>query len=124
MFKTVVFTVPDYNTIFMFINDLLMSYPAVSRTFPVTLLATMLVSYPRHIVGEIITKVLTQERLLVLRNKPLKPVEFVSVMITYSKMAPSELCDRYHDWYSKNTFLGRKKKTSMEKKNEVKDVHK
>lgn len=124
MFKTVVFTVSDYNTIFMFINDLLMNYSAVSRTFPVTLLATMLASYSRHIIGEIITKVLTQERLLMLRNKPLKPVEFVSVMATYSKMAPPELCDQYYDWYSKNTSLGRKKKTSIEKKNEIKDTHK
>lgn len=99
VFETIVFTVSDYNTIFMFLNNSLMSYPAVSREFPVTSLTTMLASYPRQVVFDILAEVMTKERVLKLRNIPLDPTEFVPVMMKYPNMKPTELRDRYYNWY-------------------------
>lgn len=82
-----------------------MSYPAVDREFPVTPLATMLAGYPRHEVAAMVAEVMTQERVLELRIKPLNPFEFIPVMMKYQKKGPT-LCDRYYNWYNKYVPLG------------------
>lgn len=134
VFKTVVFTVPDYNTIFVFLNGLLMSYPAVDREFPVTPLATMLVGYSRHEVASIVSDVMTQDRVLQLRISPLSPLEFVPSMMKYPKNGPA-VCQRYYGWYNKYTPMGilkglkmieqseaRKKVKKKPRKNQIKIV--
>lgn len=96
---------PDYNTIFLFLNELLMSYPAVDREFPVTPLATMLVGYSRHEVDSIVTEVMTQDRVLELRINPLSPLEFIPAIMKYPKKGPV-MCDRYYNWYNKYMPMG------------------
>lgn len=112
-FETIVFTVPDYNTIFMLLNRLLMSYPAVNREFPVTVLATLLAGYPRYMVTDIVADIMTNERVLTLRNIPLNVKEFDSVMNNYPVHKADELCNQYHNWYKKSTSLGAKKALQM-----------
>lgn len=109
VFENVVFTVPDYNSMFMFLNNLLMSYPAVDREFPVTVLATLLAGYPRHLVADIVADVMTNTRVLTLRNIHLNVKEFDSVMANYPVHKPDELCNQYHNWYKKYTSMGVKR---------------
>jgi len=87
-----------------------MSYSAVSRKFPVTSLANMLAGYSRQMVADIIARVITTERMLVLKQKPLDPMEFVAAIINYPKMEADELRNQYYNWYSKCVPLGIKKK--------------
>lgn len=114
VFHTIVFTVPDYNTIFMFLYNLLMSYPAVSRSFPVTRIATELASYPRQVVADIVTEVMTSERVLALSNRPLDHTEFFSVIAKYLK-PKRKLIDLYHEWFINYVPLGIKRKLKIEK---------
>lgn len=90
----------------MFLSSLLMSYPAVDREFPVTVLATLLAGYPRHIVADIVAVIMTNERVLTLRNICLNVKEFESVMKNYPVHKPGELCNQYHNWYMKSTSMG------------------
>lgn len=89
-----------------------MSYPAINRSFPVTSLATVLASYPRHVVASIVAEVMTTERVLTLRHKPLDPMEFIPVMVKYPKPNP-ELCEQYHGWYRENVPLGVKRNKKL-----------
>lgn len=116
VFENVVFTVPDYETTFMFLNSLLMSYPAVNREFPVTVLASLLSGYPRHIVANIVADVMTNARVLTLRNIHLNVKEFDSVMANYPIYKPGELCDLYHNWCRKYTSMGIKRTLQMAEK--------
>ncbi|VVC37808.1 P-loop containing nucleoside triphosphate hydrolase [Cinara cedri] len=104
VFDTVVFTVPDYNTMFMSLQESLMRYPAISRTFPVTALATILSSYSRQMVIDIVDEVMNNERVLTLRQKPLEPKEFIPYMIKYPKNP--ELRDQFYNWYIRFVPLG------------------
>ncbi|XP_025193072.1 dynein regulatory complex protein 11-like, partial [Melanaphis sacchari] len=115
IFETIVFTVPDDCTTFLFLNDLLMSYPVVSRTFPVTPLATMLAGYSRQMIADIVAKVMTTERVLTLRKHPLDPAEFVPVILEYPKQNPQQF-EQYYKWYNKYVSIGVSKVLEMETK--------
>ncbi|CAH1738693.1 unnamed protein product [Aphis gossypii] len=122
VFETIVFTVPDDCTIFLFLNDLLMSYPVVSRTFPVTPLATMLAGYSRQMIADIVAEVMTTERVLTLRQDPLDPVEFVPVILKYPKQNPQQF-EQYYKWYNKYVPIGVSKMLEMETKQTPKNIN-
>ncbi|XP_060849798.1 uncharacterized protein LOC132928881, partial [Rhopalosiphum padi] len=113
IFETIVFTVPDTCTIFIFLNELLMSYPVVSRTFPVTPLATMLAGYSRQMIADIVAEVMTTERVLTLRQHPLDPTEFVPIILKYPKQNPQQF-EEYYKWYNKYVPIGVRKVLEME----------
>ncbi|XP_060876495.1 dynein regulatory complex protein 11-like isoform X1 [Metopolophium dirhodum] len=115
IFETIVFTVPDDCTIFLFLNDLLMSYPVVSRRFPVTPLTKMLAGYSKQMIADIVAEVMTTERLLTIRQYPLNPVEFVPVMFKYPKQNPQQF-ELYKKWYDKYVSMGIRKVLEMEAK--------
>lgn len=98
-----------------------MSYSAVKRDFPVTLLATMLADFSRQVVADIVAELMTEERVQLLRYTPLDPREFVPVMMKYSKLPGTRLFDRYHNWYKQYVPMGINKRLKMlEKKAAVK----
>lgn len=115
IFETIVFTVPDDNTIFLFLNDLLMSYPVVSRRFPVTPLANMLAGYSKQMIADIVAEVMTTERVLTIRQYPLDPLEFVPVILKYPKQNPQQF-ELYKKWYDKFVSIGVRKKLAMQTK--------
>ncbi|KAL4090726.1 hypothetical protein QTP88_025507 [Uroleucon formosanum] len=115
IFETIVFTVPDDCTIFLFLNDLLMSYPVVNRRFPVTPLAIMLAGYSRQMISDIVAEVMTTERVLTIRQYPLNPLEFVPVMLKYPKQNPQQF-ELYKKWYDKYVPIGARKVLEMEAK--------
>jgi len=103
-----------------------MSYPAVSREFPVTALTEVLVDYPRWVIAEIVSEVITTERMLTFRHNPLDPNEFVPVMIKYQTHKNSERGEQYHNWYKSYTPLGvnRTLKIGMKQEAKKKNVKK
>ncbi|XP_050433854.1 dynein regulatory complex protein 11-like [Adelges cooleyi] len=103
-FNQILFTVADYGTTFMHLLGLLMSYPAVSRDFPVTALATLMMGYPLDTIADMVAQVLTTERVLTLKHSPLDAKEFLSVMLNNPKEVPP-LADLYHNWYRSNVPL-------------------
>lgn len=119
VFQAIVFTGPEYKSVFTFLNNLLMSYPAISRSFPVTPLATLLVDYPRQVIVDIVAEIMTAERVLSLRYNPLELTEFLPVM-KQKPIQEAELRDRYHNWYTKSAPLGIRKKLKIMEEEQMK----
>jgi len=92
-----------------------MSYPVVSRRFPVTPLAKMLAGYSKQMIADIVAEVMTTERVLTIRQYPLNPVEFVPVMLKYPKQNPRQF-ELYKKWYDKYVSIGNRKVLEMEAK--------
>lgn len=119
-YQAIVFTVPDYNTVFTFVNSLLMSYPWVSRDFSVTPLAAMLVNCPRHVIADIVAEVMTAARMMTLRHRPLEYTEFIPAVLKIPKQLA--LRDRYHNWYGEYVPLGVKKRLKIEEEEQRKQI--
>jgi len=99
-----------------------MSYPVVSRTFPVTPLATMFAGYSMQMIADIVAEVMTTERVLTLRQHPLDPVEFVPVILKYPKQNPQQF-EQYYKWYNKYVPIGVSKVLEMETKQTPKNIN-
>lgn len=107
------FTAPDYNTIYMFIADLMKSFSTgVDEEIPISLMTSIMYGYPLQIIVEILTKTMTAERMEMLGDNPLDPKEFIPAMVGYIKSR--DLCEEYHGWYRKNVPIGVKKALAME----------
>jgi len=95
-----------------------MSYSAVTREFPVTPLANMLAGCTRQMIADIVAEIMTTERVLVLNQIPLDPIEFIPVMLKYPKTSPVSLIDQYHNWYTRYTTMGVKRTLKLEQNKE------
>jgi len=92
-----------------------MSYPVVSRRFPVTPLAKMLAGYSKQMIADIVAEVMTTERVLTIRQYPLDPVEFVPVMLKYPRQNPQQF-ELYKQWYDKFVSMGIRKRLEVNTK--------
>ncbi|XP_063985253.1 dynein regulatory complex protein 11-like [Diachasmimorpha longicaudata] len=98
--------VSDYNSVYLFYQDILMKYHYVSRHFDVSALAKLSVGYSLDVIREAVENVLNLRRRIRLKFDPLKPEEILKELQT-NQTIPPKMVDDFAKFPTK-TPLGRK----------------
>ncbi|KAJ8939867.1 hypothetical protein NQ318_010418 [Aromia moschata] len=98
---------PDYGSVYLYWQQLLMSYHGVDRNFNLTCLATVTLNYPLPDIKKAVEKILTPRRLIQLKYKPLQPDEIFEVFVSegIEPITEKEYL-KFLKWYNK-TPLGK-----------------
>ncbi|RZF36966.1 hypothetical protein LSTR_LSTR004654 [Laodelphax striatellus] len=82
---------PDYGTLYIYWWNKLMQFHGLSRDFPLSNLCQMSQYFPIYIVDEAIKTILTPERIVKLKPKPLDPIEFYEFFLSKAQEFSSEI---------------------------------
>ncbi|KAF5304779.1 hypothetical protein FQA39_LY09556 [Lamprigera yunnana] len=112
---------PDYNSVYMYWRELLMSYHQLDRNFNASELAYVTQNYPLPFIKSILEKVLTPTRTAELPFKPLDSLEIMDVLLEEPEPLNDENWAKYEKWFSK-TLLNKKRRKllKIEKNNRAK----
>ncbi|XP_028982084.1 dynein regulatory complex protein 11-like [Diachasma alloeum] len=111
--------VSDYNSVYLFYQDILMKYHYVSRHFDVSALAKASVGYSLDVIREAVENVLNLRRRMRLKFEPLKPEEILKEL-QRNPSIPPKIVDDFAKFQTK-TPLGRKWVKMMRQEREAID---
>ncbi|XP_039294735.1 IQ and AAA domain-containing protein 1-like [Nilaparvata lugens] len=101
---------PDYGTLYMYWWNKLMQFHGLSRDFPLSPLCQMSQYFPIYIVDEAISTILTPERIVKLKPKPLDPLEFYDFFLSRAQIKVNNLKEEmYINWYKTNYPMAEKR---------------
>ncbi|KAG8235078.1 hypothetical protein J437_LFUL010926 [Ladona fulva] len=104
---------PDYATLYKFWNDSLSCYKNVASKFDSHTMAKLCDGFSLADVITVMEKVLTRERILMMKYKPLNIKEFCDYLIEETPIYKTEEA-KFLKWYS-NCPLGKKKRNFLKK---------
>ncbi|XP_071442654.1 dynein regulatory complex protein 11-like [Hetaerina americana] len=100
---------PDYATMSMVWNGTLYAYNALNRQFDCMTMARMCDGYTVGVVLKIIREVLSCKRLLTLKVRPLKHIEFFKLLSGHDPVYAEEE-DAFNQWFAKCPLARKKQK--------------
>ncbi|XP_011301454.1 IQ and AAA domain-containing protein 1 [Fopius arisanus] len=98
--------VSDYNSVYLFYQDVLMRYHNVNRHFDVSAVARASVGYSLDVIREAVENVMNLRRRMRLRFEPLRPEEILKELERYPRISEKILTD--YAKFQMKTPLGRK----------------
>lgn len=100
---------PDYGSIYLFWEEVLLGYHGVDRNFNITALATMTKNYPLPEIKEAIERVLEPQRIIQLHCKPLSHIELIDSLREGLGPITDKEWEKYEKFYA-GTKLGKARK--------------
>ncbi|XP_046753211.1 IQ and AAA domain-containing protein 1-like [Diprion similis] len=108
--KFILIPLPDYNTLYLLYKELLMRYHGVDRNFDCSSLASLSVGHPLEGIRNAVEKVLTIERRINLKKRPLQPKEIMQFLISNRVQAQTKEYETLVKWEMKTPFGKRRSK--------------
>lgn len=84
--KMIPVLMPDYGTRYEFLHSKFMAYHGVDRDFPTSVVARMSSGYSLPVLDEAVNAVLTPDRIILLKPKPLSPMEIYEYLETQKEV--------------------------------------
>lgn len=84
-----------------------MPYHGIDRDLNISTLAKLTVNYPLPVLKQAAEELLTTERIICLKNKPLQFIELYDVILKKEPITPKEI-QKFMKWYAK-TPLGKRR---------------
>ncbi|CAH1159710.1 unnamed protein product [Phaedon cochleariae] len=107
--KNILIPRPDYNSIYLYWQDLLMSYNGIDRNFNITALTKVTTNYPLPVLKTVLEEIMTTRRIIQLRYNPLTVQEIYERFISQGlEPITDKEYKKFLQWYKK-TPLGREK---------------
>lgn len=97
----------DYGSVYLYWRELLMPYHGIDRDINLSALAKLTVGYPYTDIKNAIDTLMTAERIISLKAKPLKLVELYDILMVNEPVGVKEF-NKFFKWYMK-TPLGKKR---------------
>ncbi|XP_051153442.1 IQ and AAA domain-containing protein 1-like isoform X2 [Leptopilina boulardi] len=117
--KFIIIPVTDYNSLFMFYQNLLMKYHGIDRNIDISCLAKVSIGLPLEFIRETIEKVLNLKRRSQLLFKPLDQLEIMEQLLNYN--GPGERIIKKFKEFEFKTPLGKKRITMILAKKEERE---
>ncbi|KAK0166039.1 hypothetical protein PV328_004495 [Microctonus aethiopoides] len=112
--KFIILPSTDYNTLYLYYQNIIMNYHGIDRNFDISSLTKATIGYPIDIIREAIENVLTIQRRIKLKFQPLLPEEILTELIKWT--SPKDKVTRQLELFENKTPLG-KKKLKISKRN-------
>ncbi|KAG5885827.1 hypothetical protein JTB14_017197 [Gonioctena quinquepunctata] len=99
--KNILLPRPDYGSVYLYWQKLLMPYHGVDRNFNVSALAKVTVNYPLPVIKEVLQKIMTARRIIKLHYNPLTPQEVYEHFISEGLEPISDKeYKKFQKWYT------------------------
>lgn len=114
----IIIPVSDYNSVYLFYQDILMKYHNVHRHLDISSLAQASVGYSLDVIREAVENALNLRRRMRLKFEPLRPEEILKELQRYPSTAP-KIMDEYAKFQTKIPLGKKWTKMMKEERGEI-----